>query len=132
MITLSDGLATVELPYDLVWTDRNWSPVAQSFTRSVTGAVILMEASGRQGRPITLEPPRRGGGWWPMREEAQIQVWLGTPGQTLTLTIRGSTHAVRFRHHDGAAYTSQPLCDYTDPLPEDFVIPTFRFITVEP
>ena len=41
MITLSDGTNTVELPEDLNWIDRTWSPVSQSFTRSVTGKAII-------------------------------------------------------------------------------------------
>lgn len=132
MITLSDGNTTLELPYDLDWSDRHWAPVEQSMTRGITGKPLIQEAVRQLGRPITLAPPQQGGGWWPMREEAQVKVWLSTPNQTLTLTIRGAAHTVRFRHFDGDAYVSQPLCDYSDPRPEDYVIPTFRFITVEP
>jgi len=130
-ITLSDGINVVELPEDLNWTDRNWSPVAQAFTRSVTGKVIIQEAQSQQGRPITLEPPV-GGGWMLATAEPQITLWHNTPGQKLTLGFHGETHTVQFRHHDGQAYSSTPVRFEINPGPDYRVIPTFRFITVEP
>ncbi|UDL03971.1 hypothetical protein [Marinobacter sp. CA1] len=131
MITLSDGTATVEIPYDLAWTDRTWSPVAQSVTRSVTGAAIIMAASSLYGRPITLQAPARGG-WMLVSNEAQIIAWHNEPGLKLVLDFHGETHTVRFAHHNGLGYESTPVRYQVDPGPDHLVIPTFRFITVEP
>lgn len=133
MITLSDGTETIELPEDLNWSDRHWSPVAQAFTRSVTGKPIIQEAASQQGRPITLEPPT-GGGWMLASNEPQITDWHDTPGQKLTLDYHGETHTVQFRHHDGQGYESTPVRYVIKPAqdPGHQVIPIFRFITVEP
>ena len=131
MITLSDGTNTVELPEDLNWIDRTWSPVSQSFTRSVTGKAIIQVAAAQLGQPITLQAPDRGG-WMLATKEPQILEWHNAPGQKLTLDFHGETHTVQFRHHDGQGYESTPLRFQINPGPDHQVIPTFRFITVEP
>lgn len=131
MITLSDGTNTVELPEDLNWIDRTWSPVSQSFTRSVTGKAIIQVAAAQLGQPITLQAPDRGG-WMLATKEPQILEWHNEPGQKLTLHFHGETHTVQFRHHDGLGYESTPLRFQINPGPDHRVIPTFRFITVEP
>lgn len=131
MITLSDGTNSIELPEDLNWADRTWSPVAQSFTRSVTGKAIIQVAAAQLGQPITLQAPDRGG-WMLATKEPQILEWHNEPGQKLTLDFHGETHTVQFRHHDGQGYESTPLRFQINPGPDHQVIPTFRFITVEP
>lgn len=131
MITLSDGSTVLELPYDLNWIDRAEFPISQSVTRSVTGALIIMTAAGQYGREITLEPPRSGG-WWLAENEAQILTWLAIPEKRLTLDVRGDIHAVMFRQSDARAYESTPVFYSANPGPDHYIIPTFRFLTVEP
>ena len=131
MITLSDGTTTLALPAELDWTDRNWSPVAQSLTRSVTGSTIIMTGVRQHGRPITLEPPADAG-WWSITNEAQIRAWLADPEQTLTLTLRGTSYNVRWRLYDGDAYSSEHINYTVGPGEDHQVAPTFRFFTVEP
>jgi|TARA_Y100000114_G_C11763926_1_gene331898 hypothetical protein len=131
-ITLSDGSVTIELPEDLIWSDRlSWSPVTQTMTRGLTGAPIIMYDVAQYGRPITLEPPA-GGGWMLATNEPQITAWHNAPGQKLTLDFHGEQHTVQFAHHDGPGYESTPLRYQINPGPDYKVIPIFRFITVEP
>lgn len=48
-------LGAITLPDTLVWEDEFvWSPVAQSTEYSLTGALIVQEATKLAGRPITL------------------------------------------------------------------------------
>lgn len=133
MITLSDGITTVELPSDLIWIDRTWSPVVQSFTRGLTGKPIIQAATAQHGQPITLEPPATGGWWYnaPAKED-RVLLWHNTAGQVLTLTLRGTAYSVRFRHSEGPAYDSTPLRYQAQPGPDYILLPSFRFITVEP
>ena len=131
MITLSDGTTTLELPYDLDWTDRTELPIQQSITRSLTGKLIAMSAVAQYGRTITLEPPTQGG-WWPESNEAQVMEWIGEPEKKLTLVWRGETHAVMFRHTEARPYESAPVFYTTTPGDGDFIMPTFRLLTVEP
>lgn len=129
LITLSDGITTVELPYDLVWTDEfSWAATEQAVTRGLTGAPIVQVMARIAGRPITLTPPDAGG-WMPRSTWSQIQIWLDAPGQRLTLTLRGVAHLVVFRHQDTGA-EAEPLFHYADPDGADYVRPTFRFLTV--
>lgn len=129
-VTLSDGTTALNLPYDLIWSDRNTLPVAQSSTRSVTGKLILMSAIGEYGRPITLVPPSRGG-WWQNPNEDKIREWLATPEKKLTLNWRGETHTVMFRQTEGTPYESEPVFYDVIQGPEYIVRPTLRLITVE-
>ena len=133
MITLSDGTNTIELPEDLNWADRHWSPVSQRMSRGITGKPIFQIGVANRGRPITLEPPANGG-WMIASNEPQIIEWHNIPKQKLTLDYHGETHTVQFRHHDGQGYESAPVRYVIKPAqdPGHQVIPTFRFITVEP
>lgn len=128
MITLSDGTTTVELPYDLRWTDEAWSPVHQSVERGLTGAQIVQVGMRQAGRPITLEPPDRGG-WMERSVLTQLQQWRDDPHGELTLQLRGTSFAVRWRHGEGAL-TWEPLRHRADPPSTDRVLPTLRFDTV--
>ncbi len=108
MITLTDGTATVSLPDDLDWTDElSWSPVKQSADPSITGATIVQIQARQSGRPITLEGTDTryvsGAG------VAQLHAWSQTPGQQLTLTLRGVARPVIFRHHDAPAFTAREI-----------------------
>lgn len=131
-ITLSDGTNTIELPREMNWSDRIWSPVAQSFTRGLTGKPIIMTDASQFGRPVTLQAPA-GGGWMLKTLEPQITTWHNMPEQKLILDFHGESHTVQFRHHEGPGYESVPATRYVfNPGPDYNVIPTFRLITVEP
>lgn len=128
MITLSDGITTLVLPDQMYWSDRYaWSVTEQTSTRSVTGALLIQSAARQYGRPITLEPA--GGGWMLAAEWPQVQAWLDTPDQRLTLDFHGVAHTVQFRHADGGAEATSLWGDAT---PTPWIVPTFRFITVPP
>ena len=130
-ITLSDGTTTVELPYDLYWSDESWSPIEQATSRGLTGSRIVQYGVRQDGRPITLQQPVGGrGGWMPRSLLAQLIAWRDTPGQQLTLTLRATAYTVQWRHEDGSALTWEALRHRSNPQPSDWVIPTLRFVTV--
>lgn len=130
-ITLSDGTTTIELPDSLNWTDRVWSPVLQSVTRGITGKPLIMSDANDLGRPITLQPPEKGG-WMPKSNEAQIIAWHNTLEQKLVLSFHGEIHNVQFRHYEPPAYSSTPLFYEVELKPDDIILPTFKFMTAEP
>lgn len=110
-IVLSVGATSVELPADLYWSDDlGWHPVGQSSTRSATGALIVqVQGMSTAGRPITLQPPVRLASW--MRRDAldQLKAWADTPGQVMTLQLRGVARSVTWRHQDGEVISAQPV-----------------------
>lgn len=101
-ITLSDGTTTVALHKDLYWSDENsWHPVEQTKSYTITGALIVMLGERKAGRHITLEPEDDNSAWMPLSAVEALRNWAAVPGQQLTLTLRGITHTVLFRHEDG-------------------------------
>lgn len=133
--SLHDGTTALMLPEDLYWEDEwAWTPVAQTLTRSVTGAAILQIGTRTGGRPITLASRDRVSGWMRLGEVIQLQSWAARPGAVFTLRWRGQVWSVRFRPGTGdteAAVIGEPVVYYSDPLPDDWVIPTLRLITVD-
>lgn len=48
-------LGALVLPSGLVWSDEfAWTPVAQNIERTLTGALVIEEATKTAVRPITL------------------------------------------------------------------------------
>ena len=133
-ITLAVGETVLDLPYDLYWQDEHdWTPVAQTEHRGVTGSLILMSGVKSGGRPITLVPPPMGdGGWMPYSRVSQIQTWRSVAEQEMLLTIRGTPYSVFWRHSDSSpSFEHVSLIQRATPLSTDMVSPTFRFLTKE-
>jgi hypothetical protein len=49
-----------------------------------------------------------------------VQGWAATAGQVMTLSLRGSTYQVMWRHHEPPAFEATPVTDYSDVVPEDW------------
>lgn len=129
-ITLAAGATVLQLDPDLIWSDEyDWAATEQSMTRSLTGKPILQYGTRIAGRPITLTASDNAA-WMTRATMAQLQAWADTPGQALTLTLRGIDYPVVFRHHDGGPFEVEPVVDYADPDPADWVIATLRFMTL--
>ncbi|NCN41439.1 hypothetical protein GW916_09365 [bacterium] len=46
----------IQLPKDLEWVDEfTWSPVRQTISETLTGALIVQESKLKKGKPITLQ-----------------------------------------------------------------------------
>ena len=95
-------LAALPLPNGLIWSDEfAWSPLAQATEYSLTGALIVEQATKQAGRPITLIGGRT---WaWLTRAEAAALKELLNAGDEMTLTL-----------HDSRTFTVLPAGD--DPL----------------
>ena len=92
-------LDTFTLPQGCVWSDEfDWSPLAQSTEYSLTGALIVEQATKQAGRPITLI----GGkdfAWMTRAQVALLKALLDT-GAVMTLTL-----------HDARTFTVLPASD---------------------
>lgn len=129
-ITLSDGTVTIELHPDLKWTDENdWHPVEQSVDRSVTGALLIQAGAMVGGRPITLAPETESNAWMQRVDVEQLRNFAAVPLKQMTLTIRGVSRTVIFRHHDGGL-ESEPVVQYSDVVNTDPNLVTLRFMEV--
>lgn len=113
-ISLSDGTTTVQLHPDLFWSDEfGWHPVEQTEQRTITGALIVSAAERIGGRPITLEPENDSSAWMTREVVAALRNWAAVPGKELTLTLRGVTYTVVFRHQNGGL-EARPVVHYSD------------------
>lgn len=130
-ITLSDGTTTVNIHPDVYWSDEyTWQPVAQSVTNTITGALVVQSAATEAGRTITLEPLDDDSAWLRKAVVDQLRNWASVAGQTLTLTLRGASRTVIFRHHDGGAMSADPVVFYSDADSTDWYRVTLRFMEV--
>ncbi len=130
-ITLTDGVNAISLDDDLYWSDENnWFPVEQSVERTVTGAMIVDVATRVGGRPITLQPETEDSAWMTYAVVEQLRNWAAVAGKTLTLTLRGVTRTVMFRHHDGSALDATPVVHFSDVDAADQYRVTLRFMEV--
>ncbi|MDP2262681.1 MAG: hypothetical protein Q8K24_05930 [Hydrogenophaga sp.] len=130
-ISLTDGTTAVTLPADLLWSDEFKGPqVGQTASRSVMGALIVQARAMTAGRPITLQPEDENSAWMRRSTVEQLRNLAAIPGAQLTLTMRGQTYSVMFRHHDGAALEADPVAHYSDAGADDFYLVTLKFMTV--
>ena len=129
-LTYTAGSVTVNLPDDLSWPDEfSWQAVAQSKSRSVTGALIIETGLKKSGRPITLRSDDSTA-WLPRASAAALYGLTQIPGAELTLGFRGQTFDVLFDHESGPLEVT-PVVDFADPADEDNCLVVLRFITRE-
>ncbi|MEY4932353.1 MAG: hypothetical protein RLZZ403_673 [Pseudomonadota bacterium] len=129
-ITLSDGTTAVTLNPDLFWADEHdWHPVEQKEERTITGALVISSALRVGGRPITLQPEDDTSGATSLATLTQLRNWAAVPGQQLTLTLRGVTRTVIFRHQDGGL-NATPWIHYSDVQSGDWYFATIRLMEI--
>lgn len=128
-LTHTPSSTTVTLPDALRWSDEyTWSPVEQSQTYTITGALLIEEATKQAGRPITLEGAMDAT-WCTRALVDQLHAWAQTAGIVLTLTLRGVARSVTF-DHSAEALQGLPVLFYQDGsiASDDLYVPTLRFI----
>ncbi len=133
--TLSNGSVTVELSPDLLLIDEHaWSPVSQSVSYTLTGALWVDVSVKQTGRPLTLAAGTDQDGFpyglTTRATYAQLRALADTPGQQCTLTYLGVAYQVIWRHEDPPALDARDLVDYADPAPTDYVLPTLKFTVI--
>ena len=134
-ITLSVGGVSVQLPADLYWSDElAWHPVAQTVTRSITGALIVQTQAmaSNAGRPITLQPPVERASWITPGVLEQLQAWAALPAQVMALQMRGVTRSVIWRLQDGGGdvLSAAPVLPQAGVELDDAYTATFRFMEI--
>lgn len=129
-ITLSDGVDTLTLHKDLFWSDEyNWQEVEQAVDRTITGAMVVQAAARVKGRPITLEPENDSSAWMIRSLVDAVRNWAAEPGKTMTLTLRGVSRTVVFRHQDGGL-EARPVIHYDVPVTDDWYLCTIRLMEI--
>lgn len=124
------ALDGISLPKDLLWTDE-WgaSKVVQTVRRTLDGGLVVFYGERRAGLPITLQS-QPDAGWLTRAQVEAIALRAESPGGIYSLTLRGETRQVMFRHQDEPAFDAEPLIPLADPQPGDFYIATIKLMTV--
>ena len=125
-------LDTLTLPDDFLWVNEfDWSPVAQSVDRSLTGALMVFESEKAYGRSIVLGD---GENSWLTRAQLDLLFTLSenlTHKMPLTLAD-GRSFTVVFDRSEGSPIEALPILPSTAPSPTDFYAVTLRLLTVQP
>jgi len=120
-ITLTHGAQTLTLPEALIWSDElSWSPVVQSVSYSIEGALVIDRLVRQAGRPITLEG-NASRAWVERGTLRQLQAWAAQAGETvLILILRDAAYRVIFDvSQDGGAVTGEPVMAWDTPADGD-------------
>lgn len=132
--TLTDGITTWTLPDDLQRVDEHgFSPVRQSVTPTLDGALWIDVSTLQAGEPITLRGVQVGDfyfGEMTRADFAQLRVAANVAGQVFTLTWRGEEMDVIWRHDESPALSAEDITDYSDPAPTDLVVPILKFTRI--
>lgn len=122
-------LDNLTLPTDLLWTDEfDWTPIEQSRSYSVTGALIIQTGTKQAGRPITLSGDANSG-LISRADLATLQSKL-TTNTALVLTLNDArTFNVTFDHSKNPI-EAKAWIDYSTPDSTDFYTLKISFITV--
>lgn len=130
-ITLTASSTTVTLHPDLYWDDEfTWYPVEQATERTLTGALVVDAVAKVLGRPITLKPDSDGSAWIQKTVLDQLKTWAQTPLLQMTLSLRGTSYQVLFRHDDAPALSAEPVVFYSDPASADFYLVTIKLLVI--
>ncbi|MGL5948231.1 MAG: hypothetical protein ACRCYV_04105 [Aeromonas sp.] len=106
-------LDNILLPDDLDWPDEfAWSPVWQSITPTLTGALIVEESAQAHGRPITLVSESTS--WCPRATVEALYNLAARVNAPMTLRLRGQNYRVIWRR-DAGGFTAKQLYRLADP-----------------
>ncbi len=123
-------LEGIPLPSSLQWSDEySSSKVTQTMKRTLDGGVVVYYGPNMAGLPITLESTSESG-WVQKSVLDQLHTIANSPGGIYTLSLRGVSYQVMFRHQDGVALEAAPLIPVNSPGATDYYTVKIRLMTV--
>lgn len=88
----------VTLDPNLIWADRyNFTPVAQSTHRTLSGNLVIFPVSIVEGQVITLEATENAG-WFTGAMVTSLKSFANVAGASYVLDFHGEIHNVIFNH----------------------------------
>lgn len=111
-------LDDLTLPADLIWIDEfDWTPIQQTQTYSITGALIIECGTKQAGRPITLSGDANSG--LISRADLKILQTKLTAATPLVLTLNDARTFNVIFNHTQKPIESKPWIDYSTPDDSD-------------
>lgn len=122
MITLD----AITLPADLIWVDEYaYTPVRQSVSIAVDGALIIEAAAQLAGRPITLQG-EDDAAWIDRATLEALRAKQYQAALVMTLTVNELSFSVLFVQPGGI--TARSVIDFNHPVDEDWYTVTLKFM----
>ena len=112
-------LDTLTLPTDLIWIDEfDWTPVQQTQTYSITGALIIESGVKKAGREITLSGDNSSG--LISRADLKILETKLIKTGSLVLTLNDARTFNVIFNHAKKPIEAKPWIDYSNPIDSDY------------
>ena len=124
-------LAGIDLPIDLIWKDEyGWSNITQSIKKSLTGALIIQEASQPKGRLFTLIGGQDAA-WVTKTTLELLEAQYNTPDNIMVLNFHGTSYNVMFmRSGNTSPIQTAEIYELADPDAEHVYGITLRLMEV--
>lgn len=123
------SLGGVTLNKHMVWSDQyNWTPIRQSYIETLGGGIGVHSETVLGGRPITLEGQTSG--WLTRSMVEQLEVLAQTESGVFQLVIGSFIANVMFSHHDGLAFSFNPISFRMDGDDDEWFKGTIKLITI--
>lgn len=116
MTTYLNGIA---LPDDLQWLDEFTPRVIQSLKTSLDATPHITAIPKTKGLPITLSS-WDDGAFVTRATVLQLQDAARQVGYAMPLLLRDQSYSVMFRHHDGQAFSAEPVRQVANPGDSDW------------
>lgn len=119
----------IPLPDGLVWVDEfTTTQIAQSTTRTLSGALVVQTGTKIEGRPITLNGAESG--WITYADLQVLRNYLeANADATMVLNFRDNEFNVILDASEGSALSAQPVVDYSTPEASDWYTMTLKLLT---
>lgn len=128
--TITDGVTTITLPDDLVWSNEfHTTQIAQDTKRSLTGAFVVFEDTKLHGRSIKLDSDEDSG--WIIRSNLlALRALSEQEDMDMTLVFHAQTHTVRFDRANGSPIKTVQILECSDPSNDAKYALSLSLITV--
>jgi hypothetical protein len=126
---MTTSLNAIPLPNDLQWLDEFAPRVIQQLKTTLDTAPHITAISRSTGIPVTLKSWDEGA-FVTRSTVLLLQNAADQPGLSMPLVLRGASFQVMFRHHDGQAFSAEPVEDIANPGDDDLHRISLNLITV--
>ncbi len=126
---MTTSLNAIPLPNDMQWADEFAPRVLQSLKTTLDTAPHVVAVSRSKGIPISLRSWDDGA--FVTRETVLLlQAAADQPALEMPLVLRDAAFQVMFRHHEGPAFTAEPIKDIANPDADDLYRITLNLMTI--
>lgn len=126
---MTTSLNTITLPNDLQWLDEFAPRVIQQLKTTLDATPHITALAKTKGVPISLSSWDNGA-FVPRSTVLLLQAAAEQPGLEMALVLRDVSYQVMFSHHEGPAFTAEPIKDIANPDADDLYRITLNLMTI--